>query len=175
MMQYTGETTEDFRKRVINACSVEAPTPEQIAARERWVALLRTDEYEQTKYVLCTEDGKGRCCMGVAVDPKVTGIELEWEPEHITRYLGEGQPGVEIDARAFSPLLDDGDFEPEAGVMPPSIQRALGFTDDNPEVVREDHVGLSEAVATLNDSADLTFVEIADLIESHYITPFKTA
>lgn len=136
----------------MSAFEWDKPTAEQLAARKRWVELLRSGKYEQLKGYLATEDGTKRCCLGVACDPVVTGIELPWRTVYVTSagavrdYAGQ-----------------------DSAMLPRPIQRALGIEYSLPDVwYKHGPFGLS----TLNDHGS-TFPEIADLIEATYITPHE--
>lgn len=117
------------------------PTKEQI---EQWVSALRSGKYKQTKGALQNQDGY--CCLGVACDLFIPQYKLD----------------------CFTNL--DGSLE-ITGEMPRHQQHA-------PDWLREisDDFNLLTGcpITTLNDGSckdiqQLTFDEIADLLEAVYI------
>lgn len=109
---------------------------------KKWVAALRSKEYEQTKGALHNQ--VGYCCLGVACDlyqSEVGDLSVEVhdnDHERITYYDNEG------------------------GILPPKVRDWLGLTDDS-AVYREPY-GMFSLVSA-NDSGR-TFEEIADIVES---------
>jgi len=119
-------------------------TPEQQKAnRDKWIAALRSGEFEQAKEVLFTEpdtDGKqSYCCLGVAC---VLAIREGRE---------EGFPAYET----------AGDWDQE---LPDSIRKWLGLSSRSGFLL--DEVEGQEHLIGLNDHAGYTFAQIADVIES---------
>jgi len=117
-------------------------TPEeQKANREKWVAALRSGEFKQAQEVLKTEgpDGEMRyCCLGVACSLAIReGIEEDWP-----------------DA-----AYEDWDQE-----LPVSIRDWLGLQNNSGYLV--DEIEGEEHLIGLNDKANYTFAQIADVIES---------
>jgi len=106
---------------------------------QAWVDALRSGEYDQAKEVLHTSDGS-YCCLGVACE--ISGLG-DWDGEYYK-------------------IADE---ERWSGVLPPAVQKwlGLGIRSSNP-MLR----GNTTAV-TLNDDFDLTFAEIADLVEKKYL------
>lgn len=136
----------------MSAFEWDKPTAEQLAARKRWVELLRSGKYEQLKGYLATEDGTKRCCLGVACDPVVTGIDLKWET-YPTHTAGKVRNYEEVDN----------------ATLPRRVQAALGIDGDLPVVWSHDG---TRGLSSLNDTGT-PFPEIADLIEATYITPHE--
>jgi hypothetical protein len=117
-------------------------TPEQQKAnRDKWVAALRSREFEQTKEVLVSEDDEAKksyCCLGVACVLAIReGIEPSFPDERET------------------------DWDQE---LPDSIRRWLGLSDRAGRLARE--IDGQENLIGLNDKAGYTFEQIADVIES---------
>lgn len=116
--------------------------------KDRWIAALRSGEYEQTKGALQrtrSDAGMppGFCCLGVLCD--LARQEGVIEPEGTDPY------GV-----VEYPHGDNGDTE--TGALPRSVYLWAGLPTDSPRVIG----GLS--LATLNDRG-YTFDAIADIIE----------
>lgn len=115
--------------------------------KARWVRALRSGEYLQGSGMLCLRDLINQvdyfCCLGVLCDLA--------EKDGVT----EGYPhdyGYDSEA-----LLS---YEGMTEVLPKKIQEWAGLTEDNPVIPSRD-----ARLATLNDEADLSFEQIADLIE----------
>jgi hypothetical protein len=111
--------------------------------KARWVAALRSGEYQQTRGRLY-RDG-AMCCLGVLCDIHAKEHGLKWEPE--------GSRVTYLESTGLPPL--------------PVLEWAgLGF-DENPKLVIADHC---MPVAEHNDGGSgvkpRTFAEIADAIEA---------
>jgi len=154
-----------WRNHMRREHSVLYPTPQQLEARRKWVALLRTDEYEQLDGALCSGDGKRRCCLGVAADKRVTGIELA---STISRHFVRGRWMMTREFIYAEPGMKSG-RKNEMTTLPRPIQEAMGFHTDDIDVWCD---GGPEGVAGLNDGG-VPFDQIADLIEADYIKPFE--
>lgn len=141
--------------------SVENPTPEQIEARVKWVEVLRDAKYTPLKGTLCSVDGSERCCLGVALDPVITGIDLKWSPQMI--YVS-GMGGNDVQVREY-----EWEGVRETSVLPESIREAMGFTNSNP-YVRLGYMQ-TEALSSLNDKG-YPHAVLADLIERQYVLPY---
>jgi hypothetical protein len=115
--------------------------------KAKWLAALRSGEYEQTTETL-KQDGCF-CCLGVLSDlhAKETG-NGEWREEDGVLYY-------EVDGFAKS------------DVLPHPVAKWAGLDDESPSVkvnlFSDD--GCAMMLAELNDSGT-TFEEIADLIEA---------
>lgn len=133
------------------------PTPEQLAARRRWVAKLREGKYRKTKGQLASASGQSRCCLGVACDSEVIGIELDTCVKD-------------------SQLLFDG----YGAFLPRRVADVLGLDRYPGVTLPRDRGGFAggrwQPLAVLNDSdKDITHEQLADYIEAEYITPFDAA
>lgn len=114
--------------------------------KEKWVAALRSGEYEQGHGALNTNDRF--CCLGVlcdlAVDDGVTmAVETVWTEEE----------GAEV--------RYDGHMD-----WPPNAVLAWADLDTDDPSVPDPETGTLARVSRLNDGG-LSFNEIADLIEEH--------
>lgn len=110
-------------------------TPYQ--ARKEWAKDLRSGEYQQITGQL-REGDNGRCCLGVACDT-------------YKRLTGKGE-------------WDDNTFVAEedsycSAELPGVVMKFFGFDTTDPQLK-------ANATATiLNDDVNLTFLQIADLVE----------
>jgi len=138
--------------------NVENVTADHVRARQQWVELLRSGEYAQLKNALSSADGKNRCCLGVACDVRVSGIEFE-TTSTLDGYL------------YFKDVISEGDGnqweDAVAASLPETAMRSLGFYTCSPIVTFE---GKRENLSWLNDHGH-SFEEIADLIEQQYVEP----
>ena len=105
--------------------------------KAKWIAALRSDNYQQGSGTLRTNDNKF-CCLGVLcdiVDP------AGWDDNDAVHFY----------SYSYS---YEGDWN---GLVPPAnLTAKLGLLDGEVDTLTE-----------LNDSARLTFSEIADWIEAH--------
>lgn len=124
-------------------------TPEEQAAnRAKWVAALRSAEFEQGQAELRSDSG-AYCCLGVA-------CELA------------AREGV------ISPWSAGNGYEGEYMVPVTAVMDWLGLRDDCGETRKEHRAGaysdgdpkMSGALTELNDSGEWTFGRIADLIDA---------
>lgn len=129
------------------------PTVAQLAARVRWVELLREGKYRPLKQALSTVSGKSRCCLGVACDPVVHGLDLE-----VRTCEDSGRKRLAWDGYAT--------------VLPGRVMQALGFNIANPRVLTSEYSHLP-TLASLNDRG-VPHRVLADHIERTYITPFQS-
>lgn len=130
---------------------------EVIEARKRWVAALRSGKYSQLAGQLMNINDNRRCCLGVACESEVTSVSLHPEyssVEGIYGYYGPNSSSSVISTRT----------------LPDDVSAELGFKSRNPCVMHPN--GRLDTLASLNDSGT-SFEEIADLIETCYITPFE--
>jgi hypothetical protein len=116
--------------------------------KAKWLAALRSNEYEQGTGALC-QDGR-MCCLGVLSDihAKETG-EGKW----IQGY-SEGRP-------ALYTVAGGGE---EEGILLDDVSDWAGLPSNNP-VIGYDADGRSASVAELNDKGR-TFAQLADIIEA---------
>jgi hypothetical protein len=120
----------------------------------KWVAALRSGEYEQGKGALHL-DGR-YCCLGVACDLSKTGEWLRQESRNLTG---------EVSAHSLTYRCGG---EGSTTAMPPKVQEWLGIVGPDPMVrVRWDTNPLP--LSAVNDIEGLSFSEIADLIEEKYL------
>jgi hypothetical protein len=118
---------------------------------EKWVAALRSGEYEQTVGYLQTEHG--HCCLGVLCDlhMRETG-RGEWRPP------GSGDSPH---TRCYRDDLGlDGEYTP-----PPGVREWADMEDD--PCVLAGRKRAPEELVNLNDSG-FSFAELADLIEEQW-------
>lgn len=108
--------------------------------KEKWVAALRSDEYDQGKNLLRFE-GKF-CCLGVLCDLHAKETGTEWD--------------IVEDVRETYLEMN--------GYLPPEVVRWAELDTNNPrvKVVREELV--EKDLAYLND-VGYSFYQISDLIE----------
>lgn len=129
----------------------------------KWVEALRSGEYRQGKGYLQTGDGRF-CCLGVACE--ISGlVEVAPPPERVTAKTGEFYTGGGERLAYINPT-DESDWS--RVVLPVAVQDWLGLDRDNPYLTWGDD---RREAANLNDEFDLSFSEIADLIEEEYLTP----
>lgn len=133
--------------------------------KARWVAALRSGEYEQGTDYLCN-DGKF-CCLGVLSDLAVKDGVIE-APEEITNGLGDAIPGLAFDGERhhlppavaeWAGLLTEGYTWDDDG-----IEEVFGLAPDIDPVAIHDWTEGDKTFSELNDTGK-TFAEIADLIE----------
>jgi hypothetical protein len=117
-----------------------------------WIAALRSNDYQQTKHALKTEDGY--CCLGVACEISKLG-SFKARNSGVYFFLSERFRGDE--------LRNTGD-------MPPHIKTHYGLVSDIVvlDYVDTAHVGDSSLkIAELNDWHGLSFNQIADILEKY--------
>lgn len=123
---------------------------------ERWVAALRSGEYEQSAGFLQTTEGY--CCLGVLCDlhMRETG-DGEWLPPKFDDSVGQWR------LRYRDDLGVDGERTPPLGV------HAWADMEDTPTVFFRHRLGteIRDAIANLNDGG-YTFAQLADLIEEQW-------
>lgn len=130
------------------------PNAERIAL---WVAALRDPDAKQTTKVLTRADGSGDCCLGIASKVAIAnGLELETCISNILI----GSETVEC--------VSYGRYEAKT-FMPIAVKHWYGLLAHNPVVGTVD--GFERSATQANDSLGLSFTEIADLLEKHYLTP----
>jgi hypothetical protein len=128
--------------------------------KAKWLEALRSGEYEQGTGYLC-KDGK-YCCLGVLTD-----LYTKENGENWTDYLD-----ADVHHRYVKVKMFDGEYE----IPPASVCEWAGFPkfvdsetfEPNPEVVyvNEDGDNCTMSLAELNDTCELNFAEIAELIEA---------
>lgn len=132
-------------------------TPEQFEHVRKWIAALRSGRYQQGRNALRRRTGEGvaYCCLGVACD---LYDSTKWDNE--VYCLGSDYVMLPPEAvRAFFGLkaasghftfVSDKPVDPSKFVYEPLIGPVWGTSLDR-----------------LNDSAELSFEQIADVIEMH--------
>ena len=113
--------------------------------KAKWLAALRSGEYEQTRETL--RNSKGFCCLGVLTDLYIKEKETKWIPEK--RY----------DETVFYW------FEGELETLPDCVKHWAGLDEWNPLVT---HKGGRTCLGRLNDIERLDFNQIADVIEEQF-------
>lgn len=118
-----------------------------------WLEALRSGDFEQTKGVLCTTDGK-MCCLGVLTEMAVkAGIVQRGNVNNTYNYVQD----TEVDSYTYGPYED-------YGILPSEVMEWADLDSPNPAVnINGSYFGLAE----LNDAEDFTFPMIADVIEEH--------
>ncbi len=107
--------------------------------KDRWLAALRSGEYKQTTLYL--KDDNGYCCLGVLCDLYLKDNNKEWDIEGLGTLYCEGVEGV----------------------LPEQVIAYAGLNSRNPNLIHDDFG--NNVISEYNDTHQLTFSEIADLIE----------
>ncbi len=141
---------------------------------QRWVSILETGDYSQTKYHLRTD--KGYCCLGVACDLFIQ--------EHPEDYAWVKLLPHDKHFTFCHIVLEDGVPVPRGlaeSELPQVVQDWLGMRTDNGwymfiEEEEDDNDGPCETQLTeLNDDVNYNFSEIAAVIKSEPEGLFKSA
>lgn len=125
--------------------------------KEQWLLALRSGDYRQVQGALADrvvladgEEAFGNCCLGVlceiavknnVIPPRELNIDPKWGDEE---WLYAGSRAT----------------------LPPEVTQWAGLDNPDPRVSHRT-VGTLRRLADLNDIDDLSFAEIADLIEEH--------
>jgi hypothetical protein len=117
---------------------------------KKWVAALRSEEYQQTQNKL--HGSNGFCCLGVACDLYAKETGAAWEP--IT--------AAELHFYSLGPDVQT--FLGNPDKLPKPVMEWLGVAHPNGSYKITDSY-LNSLVA-LNDEFGRSFVEIAEVIES---------
>jgi hypothetical protein len=128
--------------------------------KKLWVDALRSREYEQAQGYLRVEldsEGKttGNCCLGVLCEIAVKNDVIE-RATH---------PGVQGYLSSMNSYDDDDEEYPsyvENSLLPHEVADWADLDDKNPVVSYD---GAEHDLSDLNDTVNLTFGQIADLIE----------
>jgi hypothetical protein len=129
--------------------------------KAKWLAALRSGEYQQTDS--CLRDAKGFCCLGVLTDLYIKenpGAEAVWQP-----ITGTGTAGQQ----EFFQHMDGGDDEEvvmgytEEAELPRPVMRWAGLNSQDPHIRTDVQESLS--LIGMNDGGK-TFPEIANVIEA---------
>lgn len=123
---------------------------------QKWVAALRSGEYQQANNFLHIED-VGHCCLGVACDLAVKdGVPMKIEHRETTK---GGKP-ITVTV-----------YNGNTGILPLSVCEWLGLraeiggSEGKYAIEAADGVQDTQTLTALND-AGATFAEIANVIES---------
>lgn len=124
---------------------------EQKANRDKWVAALRGGEFQQTQ--ACLRDSYGYCCLGVAAELAAREGVIEGVPGH-SAWRYDGHPTALTSAvQSWLGIGSSVGLLRETGSL-----SNLTFTAEE--------IG---SLSSLNDAANYTFEQIADVIESDYV------
>lgn len=128
---------------------------------KKWVKELRSGKYEQSKGHL-NKDGKF-CCLGIACDIMHKEKRLAIQKQGgITYYYGDNQSKRHMYGDTFPPSVA---LEVGASIERPDLYPCTPNNpcySSNPSVT---YKGERVMLSKLNDEYNLTFLEIADLIE----------
>lgn len=115
-----------------------------LIVKEMWIEALESGEYKQG--MGCLNSGDKFCCLGVL-------CELAYKEGVVQKHAVEGYE------ETFYDNADD--------VLPFSVKEWAGLSETNPEVEIEDESGdlMNETLIELNDSHELTFKQIAEIIK----------
>lgn len=141
---------EQLRRREINNLAVRDLDNEHLAD---WLAALRSGDFEQARGAMLVTftddaglpDGEGRCCMGVAC--ALAGVTLVYD----------GGVGVAVDTIDYPDYDGRPSGDADLGHMPTWLRTLLGLTWDD-----------ENRLAGLNDSDEVPFPAIADMVELAY-------
>jgi len=109
--------------------------------KQKWLEALRSGEYPQTRG--CLHDEHGFCCLGVLSDL-------------YARKTKDGRWGKLDDKGGMA--FEYGEGSREWGLLPPPVQAWAGLDSDDPQVN-------NYHISVWNDSDELPFTEIANMIE----------
>jgi len=131
---------------------------EQAANRKKWIAVLRSGEYQQANGKL--RDGDKFCCLGIACD--ISGLG-EW--------IAYGNQETEDNILYGYKIIDRGycDLYLPKETLPVMVMDWLGITVNGLLSHSSDYCGVQ--IVSLADANDegMSFEEIADIIESDEI------
>ena len=135
----------------------------------KWVTALRSGKYKQTR--TCLNDEKGFCCLGVACDLFIDEADqLRYyddydEDNRCTSYLKGDLPCDQPNAPEWLQIINE-DFEKKEGREISALND--GVTDwTATDKARKS--GEIEANEHIFKRKPLSFAEIADKIEEHYL------
>lgn len=120
--------------------------------KQKWVNALRSGEYIQTitalKRVISENEKPRYCCLGVLCDLYVKEKNLEWEKSN------------SVDSEKQM-LLNSFSY------LPHDVREWAELEELNPIIRDSDNLEI-ESLAQLNDTKNLKFDVIADLIEKYF-------
>jgi|TARA_R110000765_G_scaffold340353_1_gene430437 hypothetical protein len=133
---------------------------------QKWVAALRSGEYDQGTDGLQTEGGY--CCLGVACDlyMKETG-NGEWLPPALWESGDSDEPEANADKFYAFKVNTPSMYEPrtESFILSPVVQGWLGLTTSD-GAYKGDSTAKPFSLTTMNDRGE-SFQAIADTIENY--------
>ena len=139
---------------------------------EKWVAALRSGEYQQTQQTLCVNDEQGTrgfCCLGVLCDmfAKEHPTAGQWERQAEITEVGFLLPDSQAATFATPPLLvrDWAGLKSYVGNCESSEELRTAFAAHFELSSTDDDHG--DSLASANDNG-ATFEQIADFIEQHW-------
>ena len=119
--------------------------------KAKWVAALRSGQYEQTDAVL--RDADRFCCLGVLCDLYSKESGTEWEPDFASQFTMHGNGGtLPVEVRRWA------DLPHEYGAYVAVTKR---YDEGNEDTT----VYHSPSLTELNDQWQYDFHQIADVIE----------
>jgi len=135
---------------------------------KEWIEALRSGEYTQGKKALRNIKNEF-CCLGVLCDITKEKLNLEWELEV-----------YELADELIEEEVYHIGKEKCEGVLPFKVSDYLGAELDHRVVIKTDNSKIPEEVNSglkwdytyltdLNDDYDLTFNEIADILEEEFL------
>ena len=122
---------------------------------EDWIKKLRSGEYKQTKRSL--KDCNGHCCLGVFME----SVNEKFNIGTWTLFNGRFM---------FEQLNLEGNKLIDIAWIPPNIKEIFGFDSSFVDI---SYKGEQTYLSSLNDSYDLSFAEIADLVEEQILPKYK--
>lgn len=120
--------------------------------KEKWVAALRSGEYQQGNNSL--RSNQGFCCLGVLCDLYAKEHSQDWE--YVNAYSEQN-----------TKAKDSWSFQEETQFLPEKVMNWAQLEDNNPEVEILDKDGnliQHEILSMMNDDG-VSFSIIADVIE----------
>ena len=125
---------------------------------KKWVAALRSGEYQQT--VGWLRDSQGYCCLGVACD-----LYAQEHPE--CSWLAPAHTPEDAAIKTMSRTFVTPRGKSNLG-LPEDVQKWLCLRDCNGSFFDAALLASYVCLASLNDSGKYSFKQIADIIEAHY-------
>lgn len=132
-------------------------------AKKKWVAALRSGEYQQTRDVLRAGNYRSYCCLGVLCDLHAKETGNEWKG---TRYIDcdDAPPNLVRDYFDIKSYETSATYDKviASRKVPQSTKRK--FLKNSNNVCHSIKIGLVD----MNDVLRLNFKEIAQMIELYY-------
>lgn len=117
--------------------------------KERWIAALRSGEYEQGTATLRGTDGK-YCCLGVLCELAVADGVVGRATRDTFGYFYRSTADPADSQKSYLPL---------------AVQQWAGLDSSSPRIPNVPHFMGEPDLASLNDSGSFSFHAIADIIE----------